>query len=207
MTEHQDRVDLAGRLERIESQLSIQSRQLNGWRRTAQFALGGLAVVLLGAAAEKTTLDRVETRELALVDAEGRLRATLAVRPDGSPGFALLDSDQTVRLSLDLASDGRSSMNLHDSAGTTRSALSIRDNGTPGLGMFDSRAVLRASIDLGTDASGGMHLFDEQGVIRSAMAIRGDGSPGFGLFDGEGVVRKSFELGNEEQPSEIASPE
>jgi hypothetical protein len=187
------------RLDRLEAAHLDLARSARRWRLLAVAASSalGLATLAGAAAAVSQTFDQVEAKSFVLRDDAGKLRATLAMRPDGTPGLALLGSDGGVRLSLDLGPGDIPSVNLHDNAGAVRAAVALHENQAPGLALFDAHGTLRASIDVGDDQSSGINVFDPQGVIRGALAIRPDGTPGFGLFDPQGQVRQSFELADD----------
>jgi hypothetical protein len=189
----------AARLDRLEAAHRELARTARRWRLAALAATTalGLGTLAGAAAAVNQAFDQVEAKSFVLRDDAGKFRATLAMRPDGTPGLALLGTDGGVRLSLDLGAGDVPSVNLHDNTGVVRAAVAVHENQSPGLALFDGQGTLRASIDVGDDHTSGINVFDPQGVIRGAMAVRPDGTPGFGLFDGQGQVRQSFELADE----------
>ena len=137
-----------GELERRLEALERLSREMEGrhrrWRRLG-VGLIGCAVVagLAGAASQKPV--SLEAREFVLRDETGAMRAALAVRPDGTPGFGLFDKSGRMRLSFELDADGRPGLNLHDDEGTLRAAVAMRPDGTPGVGLFGAKGQVRAS--------------------------------------------------------------
>ena len=183
---------LAERLSLMEAAHQKLRLERQRWRRFGFLGMLGIGVAVgMGAA---KSWPSIQAREFILRDAEGRVRASLSLRPDGTPGLALFNESGQPRLSLDLSTDDQPGVNLHDEDGTLRAALAIRPDGTPGMGLFGSDRKPRVSLDLGLNQTAGFHLFDEAGALRGALAIRPDGSPGLGLFDERGEPGQSLEL-------------
>jgi hypothetical protein len=191
---HDPTTTLAGRLERLEARNEQLAGALRRWRRGSVAALaGGLVLVALAGAGGAELAKTIAARQFELRDESGTLRAALAMRPDGTPGLALLDAKGRLRLSLDLAADGAPGVHLHDPAGALRAAVAVRPDGTPGVALFDEQGAIRASMDLGADRASGVHVYDGTGMLRGALALRPDGTPALGLFNGRGEVERSIE--------------
>lgn len=188
--------ELERRLEVLERINQEMEKRIRRWKRLGIGLLGcTLTVGLAGAAAQKPTT--IEAREFVLRDDTGAMRASLTIRPDGTPGFGLFDRSGQVRLSFDLNAEGQGGLNLHDDMGTLRAAMAMRPDGTPGIGLFGANGQVRASLDVGRDGSSGMNVYDQEGTLRAAVAMRPDATPAVGLFDKKGKVRRSIELGDE----------
>lgn len=202
--------ELVERLERLEASNGLLQGECRRWRRGG-LAMAAVGVILgiTGAAAANRVAPLLEANEFVLRDHDGRPRAALTVREDGSPGLAFLDRDGKVRLSFDLGSvdQGKAAktedpagpretpgMNIYDEAGGLRAALTIRSDGTPGLGLFDKDRQPRLSLDLCADGSAGLNLYGQAALLRAALAVRPDGSPGLGLFNEQGQVIQSIDL-------------
>lgn len=67
--------------------------------------------------------ETIEATCFILRDAARRIRARLAVEPDGASSLALLDSNGLVRASLMAANDGTSGLQLSDAQGKPRVIL------------------------------------------------------------------------------------
>lgn len=152
------------------------------WKRLATGLFGLLSVGLLGAAAA-TSRTTLEANEFVLRDDQGRMRAALAIRPDGTPGLGFFDEHGRVRLSCELGPRGVPGVQLLDDTGALRAAMAIRPDETPGLGLFGPNGGIRASMDVGPDGTSGVNIYDVSGALRTAIAIRPDGTPGVGIFD------------------------
>jgi len=177
-------------LERLEA-LELASRRLQStherWKRGSFGLLGCVALLVMGGAAVKN-LSTLEGTEFVLRDKSNRMRAALAIRPDGTPGLGFFDEAGKVRLSLELSPQGSPGVNLLGSNGALNAALAIRPDGTPGVGLFDSEGRVRTSLDVGADGTSGVNIYDPSGNLRGAMAIRPDGTPAVGTFDEGGQV-------------------
>ncbi|WP_406698276.1 hypothetical protein V5E97_05400 [Singulisphaera sp. Ch08] len=189
------------RLERLEEANARARRECQRWRRGGLLALVGVTILAVGGAASKSW-PTIEAKEFILRDPDGLARATLALRPDGTPGLALFDKQGQVRLSLDLDLNDAPGVNLYGQDGAMRAAVAIRPDGTPGIGLFDKLRRPRLSLDLGMDEAAGVNVFGDGGLLRAALAIRPDGTPGLGLFDRQGQVVQSFDLGPDAEPAQ-----
>ena len=89
---HVDSLTIVDRLERVE-------RSARRWRLAAAVAGALLGATVLAGAGGKIA-DGVRARSLALVDAEGRDRAVLAMSAEGSPTLVLYDGEGKRRLAL-----------------------------------------------------------------------------------------------------------
>lgn len=95
-------------------------------RRTQQWVVASVAVILAGTllvGAQKPEPREVVTNRLTLVDRDGRPRATLKCRDDGTVAFKLNDSEQKTRLSFSVASDGTSALSFLDRDSNPRIAM------------------------------------------------------------------------------------
>jgi hypothetical protein len=175
---------------------------LERWKRGGIGLLGCCAVVAICGAAVKS-LSTVEGTEFVLRDKSNRMRAALAIRPDGTPGLGFFDDAGKVRLSLELSSQGAPGVNLLGPNGALNAAMAIRPDGTPGVGLFDREGRVRTSLDVGVDGTSGVNVYDPSGNLRAAMAIRPDGTPAVGTFDAEGQVIES----NPQEPGPERDPQ
>jgi hypothetical protein len=183
------------RLERLEKANLAMSSECRRWR----IAGGGLlmaAVVfgIAGASSSDRAPSKLEAQSFILKDPQGRTRASLGFRSDGTPGFALLDAASHVRLALDIGPDGAPGVNLYSPTGRLQAALAVRPDGAPALGLFDGQAQVRVSLDLSHDEKApGLSLYDDAGTMRAALAVRPDQTSALGLFDGRGEVIVSLD--------------
>jgi hypothetical protein len=185
-----DVVRVLRRLEQIEKSNEALSRSVRRIRFATLGAAAGLGVLLLAGAAALTPC--LEARNFVLRDESGKMRAALAIRPDGTPGLGFFDESGRVRLSMDLGPTGPA-VNLMNGIGQPQAALAVRPDGLPGLAIFDPSGQARLSLDVTEAGIPSLHLYGKQGQLRAALAIRPDGSPGLGFFDDEGQLKASFE--------------
>jgi hypothetical protein len=82
-------------------------------------------------------VDLVRTRQLAIEDAEGRLRLLLDTNPDGNPNVRLLDENGHTRLDLFLRDKGEPGVNINDRHGRGRIVLGLRRDGTWFIELLD----------------------------------------------------------------------
>lgn len=203
----QPNVDVvADRLAKLEAATRRLERERRRWRIVGtMLTVGAGLIATAGAAMDDEAAEgpkSVEAGEFILRDKEGRTRAALTIRPDGTPGLAFYDEKATMRMSLDLGAgdendDDTPGVNIYGHDGELRAAMTIRPDGTPGLGFFDKGRNPRLSLDMANDESTGVNIYGPGGVLRAAMAIRPDGTPGLGLFDESGRVVQSVDIGTD----------
>jgi hypothetical protein len=136
-----------------------------------------VAAVAYAAGQAKTATPKVvRAQKFEVVDAQGRVRATLGLLPDGSPSLELTDEQGKTRAQLSLYSDGSPYLGLQDAKLKTRAELSLDSGGRPSLALSDEQGKTRATM--GTTSPETTHtgateqnaefslvLFDKQGKV------------------------------------------
>jgi len=196
--------EMVGRLDRLERTNQELRRTCRNWGRLARGVLLGGLVAGIAGAKYADDLKRIEASHFVLKDKSGKMRASLGIRADGTPGLGLFDDRGKVRLSLDISPDGTPGVNVYDKESTLRAAMAIRPDGTPGLGLFNEKQEVRLSLDVNPDGTPGLNAFDSSNVLRAALAVRPDGTPGLGLFDAGGQI--CFSLDGEVGAMEAQAP-
>ena len=196
---------IAERLAELDAATRRLERERRRWRCGGLTLVVGFGLLATAGAAMRETPESVEAGEFVLRDKEGRARAALTIRPDGTPGLAFYDEKKTMRMSLDLGAKGENGgdtpgVNIYGEKGELRAAMTIRPDGTPGIGLFDADRTPRLSMDMAADETTGVNIYGPGGVLRAAMAIRPDGTPGLGLFDESGRVVQSVDVGVDGYP-------
>src|SRR5690348_783170 len=102
-----------GRLEEANRRLERACRR---WKRAGVAALAGLALLAVGGAAAKVQ-SSLDAGEFVLRDEAGTMRASLTMRPDGTPGLGLFDKQGQIRLSLDLDPNDAPGVHLYGQTG------------------------------------------------------------------------------------------
>jgi hypothetical protein len=97
-----------------------------------------------------------------LRNSDGKTRATLSVRSDGTPGLAMLDAGDKIRAMLSLSTDGSAGLMMNDGDGVPRLLLSVLPNGTPSLGIYDAGKKLRALLSTDPSGAPALTLFDAE---------------------------------------------
>jgi hypothetical protein len=130
--------DLAGRLLGLEKRYA--RLQAMAVFLSAAFALLLLWQLLAGRAG-------VSAAGFELRDPQGRKRAALMIREDGSPALRLNDRGGRARALLNVRDDGSAFFRLNDARGVTRARLALEPDGAPRLLLAgpDGRTVLSAS--------------------------------------------------------------
>jgi PAS domain S-box-containing protein len=163
---------------------------------------------------------RVEADEFVLRDANGSMRAALAMTVDGpglflydqsgitrarlligqdEPGMALFDSLGRPRVSLGLVAD-EPTLRLQDAEGASRAAIMVEEKGTR-LMLSDANAGSRVGIAAQSGESN-MVFADPNGKPRIVLGNPG-GVPGLTLLDVRGRRRAKLEIEEESSTFEL----
>jgi hypothetical protein len=126
-------------------------------------------------------MSEVVTEKLALVDSDGKTRATLHMTEE-VPSLILYDSNGNVRAILRVSAEGPS-LHLLDSRTKAGLELSVGEAG-PDVSLFDANGKQRLSLDIAPHESGlpGLTMRDPNGKP-SVVARALENSPGVCLFD------------------------
>ena len=150
---------------------------------------------------EKTIL---EAEKFALRTPDGKVRAALAARDDGTPGLALYDADGTARAGLELSADGQANLWFAGPEGQVTVSLnprSLRLTDAEG-GVFVTRSALvladhkqrnRVTLGLKPNGSPSLTLADKEGRTGALVDVPDDGAR-VGLFY-DGLVRAGLGFG------------
>lgn len=145
-------------------------------------------VTAAAAQAADAVPDVVRAKRFELVDDTGKMRALLAMHPDGSPGLWLLDTAGKARGGLFVATDGRPTLSLYDAAGEPLAMLGVLPDGSWGLWLVDATGTPRAALGVRPNGTSGLALSDAAGEARALLATSADGSPDLQLRDAAGQV-------------------
>ena len=138
-----DLPDLAQRVEKLEK--ANRRLKLAG---VLALALVG-CLLLLGVASPKRT---VEAEAFVLRDANGKLRALLAVAAEG-PGLSFIDANEKQRMLLEVSAEGPL-VSLRDANGKSRMALGVLGDGLDAktaLILYDSNRKARMTLIVAWD--------------------------------------------------------
>lgn len=98
----------------------------------------------------------------------GMPQAAIGVTGDGKAGVALLDRQQHLRATMDVAIGGEPTLRLYDEKGP-RLGLDVTEAGSPGLALLDSASKTRAALALGTDGSPALTFYDAGGNVLAGL--------------------------------------
>ena len=141
----------------------LESRILNLERRT-RFLVGVLLAIavlaLLGAATPSDPVaENLQARSFELLDADGRVRARLALH-DGTPVLALLDQAGAERLTLNHDAGGTALL-MRDDSGVVRLGAAHFAHGGGGFALHGPDS--KGAAVLYYDGSGSLTFYDPDG--------------------------------------------
>ena len=124
----------------LERRVEALERENRRWKRFVFAAVlaGCVGPLLMGQAKEhdKGTEEVVRARRFEAVDAEGKLRATLAVAADGAPALRLNGPDGKTRAELRVTENGWAALVLRDDDGKPRAVVNV-NAGLPAVVLRD----------------------------------------------------------------------
>jgi hypothetical protein len=94
------------------------------------------------------TVPLVRAQRIELVDDAGRVRATLAARPDGSPALILEDAERKGRVHLTVSAAGEPGLGMGDREGSGRVLLAVKADDSAGVAFYDGQGKLRAVLGM-----------------------------------------------------------
>lgn len=155
--------------------------------------LGTMAVSLMGQASPAPTKIRavsVEARELLLSDDQGRLGVRLAVGDGGGSALRMFDRTGRLRAALAILPDGSSSsVSFVDERGSPRVTVGLLQD-APTVLLTDQATKARMMITAEADGSPRVRLFDASGVERLTLGLFFQGAtPALVLLDANRTVR------------------
>src|SRR5579862_1777146 len=103
---------------------------------------------------------------------EGEGGAILAIEPDGSPAFRLLDPKGKTKLILTVAKDGSSFLGLSDANANLRVLIDAPESGSVGMKVFDRNHVLRSDVIVDPDGDPSVNLFDANKAVRATLSSK-----------------------------------
>ena len=102
--------------------------------------------------------------------------------------FEVVDAAGKVRASLGLGTDGTPLLAVYDAAGKARAGMIMLPDGSPALFLYDAAGKARAGVMVLPDGSPALGLRDAAGKRRAVMMVDRDGSPALDLRDAEEKV-------------------
>jgi hypothetical protein len=128
---------------------------------------------------------------LVLFDAAGKGDAWLEVSPHGSPSLMLFDPIGMGHAALEAVLPGNPNLTLSDAAGQ-RAVLTVLPNGIPRLVLFDAAEKQRAALEVRPDGSPNLELYDAAWKSRVHLGMQKDGKPSLELADKAGNLRATL---------------
>ena len=129
--------------------------------------IGGVAGSRLkGAAAATAAIPKsIVAQELRLVDANGRMAATLGVSKEGEPSLFMYDHNGKLRTGLSIGSGDELGLKLYDAKGAMRISLTISNDRIPALRLFDPSVRPRALIGVDSEGEPAMYFYASNGRV------------------------------------------
>ncbi|MDA1257828.1 MAG: hypothetical protein O3C10_08310, partial [Chloroflexi bacterium] len=144
-------------------------------------AIAGLPTIF------NSPLSAVRAQSFEAIDADGNIRAQIAVTEDGNGRMFLFDSNGAIRAALGPTADGSSFVDLTDPSGVTRGRLVVNPDGQPEVRLFDEQGGTRLGFSLLSTGAATVSLTDEVGVIRAGFTLRDTGEVELNLANGAGA--------------------
>ena len=108
--------------------------------------LAGMGLFVMGQAKTRDVKKVVEAEKFILRDAQGKIRAGLALNADGALRLLLADQEGNPRADLSVLDNGRAGLSLIDKNGVIRAGLTTLPTGAPDFGLADAEGNVRVGI-------------------------------------------------------------
>lgn len=175
----------------LETRLAEERRKRRRAEQFGRLTFMLAAVALLATALMAYTLyDRrgpgisagtVRTREVMLVDADGRVRGRWSSLPEGGTRLSLIDKAGVERMRMTLLESGAQGITLADSRGEGRVVLSLEGGEGSRLTFADAAGRPRTVLGLSSQQAATLVFADEESNPRAAMGLEPDGRGTFML--------------------------
>ena len=135
---------------------------------------------MLSQRSAQLSTDKIVTKELHIVDDEGKTRIVLSVH-GGEPTIKVLDSLGNLRIDAGIFASNQVGIFITDQEGKHRAALHVYGNESQ-LQLFDKNANLRANLivqdnEVGDIAFASISQSPDKGTKRAIFSIADNGSP------------------------------
>jgi hypothetical protein len=171
----------ASRLDELERKVSKFDQSQSFWKRAC------LALTLLCSVsffmgqkpppkdvnAGRVTADKVTTKSLRILGADGKLRGLFNTTKKGSSSLALLDGNQKVRTTTTVSADGSSKLSYIDHNGKIVMTLSLGSKKHPALIFKDSAGITRVGL---TTEPAAVIFSDTAGKVKAMLAVSKKGN-------------------------------
>ena len=161
-----------------------------------------LAVGAALAAGVGTTRDALSLRELTIGDADGRGRIVLAAGEEGAT-LAHFDAQGRLRISQGIEPDGKASLVLFDPTGARRIGAAAFTDGDAGIAVLDRSGRVRIQLISEADGLAGTVQLDPQGRKRIETFAAADGGALQSFLGPSGDVR--LQLGTRPDGSAVST--
>ena len=182
----------SGRVARLERSV----RRL--WMAIVVLSLAG-GVLAVGAG---MTRRRVAVQELAVADADGRVRIVLSAAAGGG-SIDQFDAEGRLRISQGIEPDGKAGLVLLDPAGARRIGAAAFADGDAGIAVLDRSGKVRIQLISEADGLAGTVHLDPQGRKRIETFAAADGRALQSFLDPVGGV--SLQLGTRPDGTAVSS--
>jgi hypothetical protein len=182
----------SGRVARLERSLRLL------WVAVVALSLAGGALALRAG----MTHERIAVQELAVADADGRVRIVLSAAAGGG-SIDHFDAEGRLRISQGIEPDGKASLTLVDQAGARRIGAAAFADGDAGIAVLDRAGKVRIQLISEADGLAGSVLLDPQGRKRVETFAAADGRALQSFLDPSGGVQ--LQLGTRPDGGAVSS--
>jgi len=183
-----------------------QSLRIAGLERSVRRLWIAVAALLLAGGAlatgAGTTREELSVRELTITDAEGQGRIVLSASAEGGT-LSHFDAQGRLRISQGIEPDGKASIALLDPNGAKRIGAAAFADGDAGIAILDRSEKVRIQLITEADGLAGSVQLDPQGRKRIETFAAADGRALQSFLDPFGGVR--LQLGTRPDGSAVSS--
>jgi len=176
-------------------------RRLEGSVRRLRIALAAaaLAGATLALASFASRGGRLSVRELAVEDADGKVRISLTAAKT-NPAVEHYDAEGRLRISEGVDADGKAGWTLLDTSGRRRVGAAAFADGDAAMALLDGSGKVRIQQLAAADGTAATLHLDAQGRKRIETVATGAGSAVNSYLDASGSVRLQIGTGADGEP-------
>jgi hypothetical protein len=208
-------------LHEVSHRLTRIEKENRRWKILSIAALIALGLLTLLGASQAKIAEEVQTRQLTLLDKNGRIRLRAGISPDNSVGLGLRDTNSQSRAALVLMPNGvphfqllskrgepsielslsldSPALTFHDEQDRTRVGLMMPPKGLATLSFQREAGKTQAVFGISQEKLPLFGLYDDGGQMHALLDLRADGSPRLRFSDRDGKHRGRLVMGGDGQ--------
>lgn len=150
-----------------------------------------------------TVSDVIRTRRLEIVDAQGKVCATLSAGKDSNPSLKIFDKYGVARIDVSIDEDGIPGVGIFDIEGSERIWMMVDNENTPLIDLYDNNAQVRMEIAVDEETGSRLDIYNTDGTAVAELGEDGGHQAKLAFWDADEHARITLSTDAEGSPSLI----